>query len=249
MSAPPTTSPKPPTQWPGYAVPGGTYSAPPVRRTSHLRLLRTWGVGIAVVAVALVGVSMLVTRPSARYVCPPDCGRPPTGQPVSTNPRFTAADGSFSVQYPAPGTAYKITTNPNGMRADFTAGDGGTLQLFGEPASNRSPKDIATALVKRTFPDTRTAYEIPNAMVGYQPGYGEVSDYWPQGSNSSYMRMRVLIMVAVKNDLALVAAAVGPYHQFGPDFGSGKPSGANIQIALDMGKYVNSFSWRGDPTR
>jgi hypothetical protein len=86
-------------------------------------------------------------------------------------------------------------------------------------------------------------------MVGYQPGYGEAADCWPQGSNSSYMKMRVLVMAAVKNDLALVAAAVGPFRAFGPDFGSGKPSGANLQIALDMGKYVNSFSWRGDPPR
>ena len=46
-----------------------------------------------------------------------------------------------------------------------------------------------------------------------------------------------------------IAAAVGPYREFGPDFGSGKPSGANLQLALDMGKYVNSFSWRGDPPR
>ena len=49
-------------------------------------------------------------------------------------------------------------------------------------------------------------------------------------------------MVAVKDDLALVAAAIGPFRQFGPDFGSGKPSGANLQLALDMGKYVNSFA-------
>ena len=34
-----------------------------------------------------------------------------------------------------------------------------------------------------------------------------------------------------------------------PDFGSGKPSAVNLQIALDMGKYVNSFAWRGDPLR
>ncbi len=61
--------------------------------------------------------------------------------------------------------------------------------------------------------------------------------------------MRLIVMVAVKNDLALVAAASGPYHPFGPDFGPGKPSGANLQLALDMGKYVNSFRWRGDPAR
>ena len=58
-------------------------------------------------------------------------------------------------------------------------------------------------MISRTFPDARTAYKIPNAMVGYQPGYGEAADCWPQGANSSYMKMRVLVMVAVKNDLAL----------------------------------------------
>jgi hypothetical protein len=238
-----------PNFFPGYAVPAGTYQAAAPRRTSRKRLVLTWVAAIAVVAAALVGLSALITKPSVHYMCPPDCGRPPTGTPVEVNPRFTAADGSFSVSHPAPSSAYRITTKPNGVTADFLAGDGGTMQLFSEPAQGRSPEDIAKALVSKTFPDTRTAYEIPNAMVGYQPGYGEVADCWPQGSNSSYMRMRVLVMVAVKNDVALVAAAVGPYHAFGPDFGFGKPSGANTQIALDMGKYVNSFSWRGDPTR
>jgi hypothetical protein len=231
------------TYFPGYTVPT------PPRRTSRRRLVLTWLVAIAVVAVTLVGLSAMIAKPPVRYVCPPDCGEPPMGTPVEINPRFTAADGAFSVSHPAASTAYRITTKPNGVTADFLAGDGGTMQFFSEPANNRSPRDIAKALVSKTFPDTRVAYEIPNAMVGYQPGYGEVADCWPQGSNSSYLRMRVLVMVAVKNDLALVAAAVGPFHAFGPDFGFGKPSGANTQIALDMGKYVNSFSWRGDPPR
>jgi hypothetical protein len=234
---------------PGYSVTAGTYTAPPVRRTSYPRLLRTWGAAIVVVAMALVGLSVVMHKPPARYICPPDCGRPPTGEPVAVNPRFTAPDGAFSVSYPAPGTAYKITTNPNGIRADFLGGDGGTMQLISEPAHGRPPEEIARALVKKTFPDTKTAYEIPNAMVGYVPGYGMVADCWPQGASSNYMRMRVMIMVAVKNDLALIAGAVGPFRQFGPDFGLGKPSGANLQLALDMGKYVNSFSWRGDPPR
>jgi hypothetical protein len=238
-----------PTVFPGYAVPEGTYTTAPVRSTSVFRLLRTWGVAIVVVAAALVGLSAMVSKPPARYACPPDCGRPPTGEPVAINPLFTAPDGTFSVSYPAEGSAYKITTKPNGVTADFLGGDGGTMQLFSEPAANRSPEDIATFLVNSTFPDTRTAYEIPNTMVGYQPGYGLVADCWPQGATSSYTRMRVLVMVAVKNGLALVASAVGPYREFGPDSGSGKPSGANQQLALDMGKYVNSFRWRGDPPR
>src|ERR1700752_4044495 len=237
--------------FPGYAVPQGPYSAPPLRHSSQARVLLIWFLAIAVIALTLVGVTLMITKPPARYMCPPNCGRPPTGTPVETNPRFTASDGAFSVSYPAAGSAYKINTNtkPNGVTADLQAGDGGTLQLFSEPAANRSPEQIAKSLIRRTFPDARTAYKIPNAMVGYQHGYGEAADCWPQGANSSYMKMRVLVMVAVKNDLALVAAAVGPFRQFGPDFGSGKPSGANLQIALDMGKYVNSFAWRGDRPR
>jgi hypothetical protein len=240
---------EPPTFFPGYAVPAASYQAVPPRRTSRTRLVLTWVAAIAVVAGALLGVSAMISKPPARYMCPPQCGSPPTGTPVTINPVFTAADGSFSVSHPAPSSAYRITTRPNGVTADFLAGDGGTMQFFSEPAANRSAEAIAKELVKKTFPDTRTAYEIPNAMVGYQSGYGEVADCWPQGANSNYMRMRVLIMVAIKNDVALVAAAVGPYHEFGPDFGFGKPSGANTQIALDMGKYVNSFSWQGDPPR
>ena len=27
------------------------------------------------------------------------------------------------------------------------------------------------------------------------------------------------------------------------------PSPANVQIAEDMGQYVNSFQWKGDPPR
>ena len=142
-----------------------------------------------------------------------------------------------------------MTQGADGITAHYISGDTGTLQLMSRPAAGRTPKEIATDLVKKTFPDAHTAYEIPNAMVGYQPGYGEAADCWPQGANSSYSRMRVLVMVAVKNDLALIAAAVGPYHEFGPNFGPGPPSGANLELAQDMGKYVNSFSWRGDPVR
>lgn len=243
------SAPTAPDVWPGYAVPAGSYSAQPVRRTSVLRLLCTWGIGIVVVAAALVGVSAFVHKPPARFVCPPDCGSPPTGQPIAINPVFTAPDGTFSVSYPAEGAAYEISTSDNGVTAEFTGGDGGTLQLFSEPAAGRDAEEIANSLVRQTFPDAQTAYEIPNAMVGYHPGYGLVADSWPQGATSSYARMRILVTVAVKNDLALIAAAVGPYREFGPDSGVHKPSGANLQLAIDMGRYVNSFHWDGDPGR
>ena len=59
----------------------------------------------------------------------------------------------------------------------------------------------------------------------------------------------LVVIAAVKNDLALIALATGPFRRFSPDFGPGPPSAANVEIAIDMGKYVESFSWRGDPPR
>lgn len=245
MNAPSTRPAAPP--WPGYAVPSQEYRAPAVRHVSVVRLLVTLGAVLAVVIAATVGLSRWLTPAQVNYVCPPDCGRPPIGQPVTVNPRFTSADGAFSVTYPGAETAYTSTFDPNGVTLELHAGDGGTLRLFGEPAAGRTPRQIAEDLIKKSYPDASTSYEIPNAVVGYQPGYGVAADVFPTGAQSG--RLRVLVMVAEKNGLALVAAAAGPYHEFSPEFGSGHPSGANLFLALDMGKYVNSFMWRGDPIR
>jgi hypothetical protein len=234
---------------PGYSLHAGTFEALSPPKTSFRTVALVLGIAVVVLAGALVGLSGLISKPAAKYICPPDCGSPPMNRAVEINPRFTSADGAFSVSYPVEGAAYQISKQDNGVTAVLQAGDGGTMQLFSRPAAGRTPKEIAVDLVNETFPDTKTAYEIPNTMVGYQHGYGLAADLWPQGAMSSSTRMRVIVMVAVKSDLALIAGAVGPYRAFGPDFGSGKPSAANLQLALDMGKYVNSFSWRGDPPR
>jgi hypothetical protein len=233
----------------GYAVPAGDYRARRQRGPGYFVTIGLWLVFLVAAMMALSVVATRVTPTATTYHCPPDCGRPPTGLPVSINPRFFAPDGSFSVSYPAPGTAYDVATEPNGVRAELNIGDGGTLRLFSEPAKGRDARQVADDLKTQLFPDAVTSYELPNAILGYQPGYGEVADDWPKGTTTDPEHLRVVLIVAVKNDLALVAGAVGPFHQFGPDDGPGPPSPANLDIAKDMGKYVNSFMWRGDPPR
>jgi hypothetical protein len=235
--------------WPGYGVPARAYTSAPLARISSLRVLTVWAGTILAVAVPVIGLTALTVKPAPSYNCPPDCGHPPSGTPVATNPRFTAAGGEFEVSYPAPGTAYEISTEANGVTARYTAGGGGVLRLWSKPAAGRSAKEVLTDIMRKSYPNSRTAYSIPNAMVGYQHGYGEVADVWPQDDDASYRHLRIVMLVAVKNGLALIAGAVGPYREFGPDFGPGRPSGANLELAADMGKYVNSFTWRGDPPR
>lgn len=214
------------------------------RGPKYFITLGLWVIGLMTALLLLTFIDSRVTD-TPIYACPPDCGRPPTGLPVSVNPVFTAASGEFSVSHPAPGAAYAVSTEPNGVTARFRVGDGGTLRLFGEPAAGRDAVGIVQQVLAESFPDSVIAYELPNATVGFQNGYGVVADFTQPGAAP----MRVIAIAAVKNDLALVAVASGPFRQFTPEFGPGPPSAANLQIAQEMGRYVNSFSWRGDPPR
>jgi len=224
----------------------------PQRATTHLRVLGPVAAGVGVAVAAAMVVAMLLKPAPAAYVCPPDCGRPPLGSPVETNPRFSGDGGAFSVAYPGEGSAYEVTFDPPGMRgveARYVGGDTGLLNLFGEPARGRTAEQVAQAVLKSKFPGAVVDYRIPNASVGYEPGYGIVADVYPRDSSSTFRRLRVIVMTAVKHDYALIATAAGPYHEFSPDYGTGHPSGANLEVAMDMGKYVNSFRWFGDRYR
>ena len=137
-------------------------------------------------AAAAVTVSVLATPVLPRYVCPPDCGQPPIGKPVATNPWFTSSDGKFAVQYPRAGTAYEVKLDSDGVEVNFTAGDTGTMEFFGMAAGDRTPKQIADALIGEHYPEATTDYEIPNALVGYQPGYGVVKDEYPQDASGTF---------------------------------------------------------------
>ncbi len=231
------------------AVGDGTSDVPEPRPTTYRRVLVPLVGVLALVAALGAGTSALITPPAKAYVCPPDCGRPPLGTPVETNPRYSGDNGAFSVAYPEQGAAYQVTFEPQGLHGvqlNYLGGDTGTMVLFGEPASARTPRQIVEQVLRAKYPDAVVSYEIPNASVGYQPGYGVVADVYSRDSAASFTRLRVIVMAAVKHDYALIAAAVGPYHEFSPDYGSGHPSGANMELAMDMGKYVNSFRWGGD---
>jgi len=215
------------------------------RGARYFIVLGLWIVGL-VTAMGVLSVIDTSVVNTPVYVCPPDCGGPPTGIPVATNPRYVSPDGSFEVSYPAPGAAYTVSTDDAGVTAKWTAGDGGTLRLFGVPGAGRDARQVVEQVIAETFPDAVVDYELPNATVGYHPGYGVTADFLAEKRADP---VRVIVIAAVKNDLALVAVADGPFKQFGPDSGPGVPSPANLQIAQDMGKYVDSFSWRGDAPR
>ncbi|MGH3971099.1 MAG: hypothetical protein ACRDTV_24070 [Mycobacterium sp.] len=162
---------------------------------------------------------------------------------MRTYPRSTFADGGFSVAIP---DGDSITKASDGVVVHF--GDYGDAALLGTPAKNRTPRQVVEDYLKEHFPDASIDYEIPNAMVGYEPGYGEIDDLYPTNPNANFQHERVLVMASIKNGLALIAAANGPFEDIPPRV-IGHPSGVNFRVAFWIGYYVNSFTWRGDPER
>lgn len=231
----------------GVGVLQGQYTAEGAARPRFLAVLGLLALGLGVGIIVITLWDRAVTD-AATYACPPDCGRPPNAVAVANLPRFTSADGAFSVSHPPASEIYAVRTEPNGVRARLTAGDGGLLRLFSQPAQGKVARQLVAQLIAKQYPNAEVVYELPNTTVGYQLGYGVVANFRQPGMSNSYP-MRVIIMAAVKNDLALIAVAEGPFRRFSQDFGPGPPSAANTQIALDMGKYVDSFSWKGDPPR
>ena len=54
----------------------------------------------------------------------------------------------------------------------MTVGQGGGVRSRRHASRAVGAAVLAVALVNDSFPDTKSAYEIPNTMVGYLPGYG-----------------------------------------------------------------------------
>lgn len=236
-----------PAEFDAVAVPPGRYTARGAPRARYAATLGLLALGLGT-AMGVLGVWDTLVTDASTYNCPPDCGRPPNAVPVANLPRYVAPGGKFSVAYPPPGSGYEVITGQDGVTAKYTTGDKGVLRLFGEPAGGRVARRVVADVLSRQFPDAAVAYELPNSMVGYQLGYGIVANFQKPGLAARFDQ-RVIVMAAVKNNLALIAVAEGPYRRFTPDFGPGPPSSANMELAMDMGRYVESFSWEGDPPR
>ena len=228
----------------GVGVPPGRYAARGAARARYVATLGVLGLGLGAAMLGL-GLSDRLVADASVYNCPPDCGRPPNAVPVANLPRFSAPNGQFSVSHPAPGGVYDVSTGDDGVTARMTTGDRGVMRLFSQPAQGRVARQVVEQLLSTEFPEAAVSYELPNAMVGYQVGYGVAATVQQPGLSAKLAR-RVIVIAAVKNDLALIALAEGPFHRFSADFGPGPPSAANLEIAMDMGKYVESFTWNGD---
>lgn len=234
----------------GYGYPGAA-PAPPVRQSSHTKVLAILVVSLLVAVGAFVLVSKLVTPgPPTTKDCTPTCGGPPpVGPAVSAQPRFTAADQSFSVEYPTRNQLYTgVTKSGDSVLIDLANGAAAIL-VQGGSAGGATAQQRVQAYLQAKFPDARSAYQIPHAMVGYTPGYGEIFDVYPQTTSGASEHARLVVLSAVKNGTYVLVVGYGPYKVFAPGGPEPHPTGSATPVALFMDPIINSVLWKGDPPR
>jgi hypothetical protein len=96
------------------------------------------------------------------------------------------------------------------------------------------------------MPSASLAYELPDAVVGTVPGYGNVYDDNVNSSAGSQLDLRVAVIAAVQNGVAIVMMAYGPDD---PSFESlpflAHPSFIDLDLAIngDLDAIANSIRW------
>ena len=164
---------------PGYAAP----ARPPVKHTSHAKLISLFVVGMLVVVGGFLLIAKAAT-PEKKARVPPTCPQPPVGDPVVAMPRFTAptARSASATRRRARSSARPAAERPACI-VPINVGDGGAILLQGGSARGQTAEQVVTAFVRREVPRRAPAYVVPNALVGYQAGYGEVDDVYPQSTD------------------------------------------------------------------
>jgi hypothetical protein len=253
--------------WGGYPLVAEAIS-PAGQRSRHVVLLSTVLAGVAILAVAL-SLTAVLEAPSSKPAvhCRILClgtdrlgAISPDGAPVRT---YYLSGGGISVAlWPAsplvnPGIFAVSASSSSSVLTVHLAGssgtlngksvtiDGGTVQFVGVKGAGASPaQDLVDTLVQKTVPSAQLVYPVPDALVGYQAGYGAVYDLNAISASGQAVEDRLFVAAAVRGGDAAIVWAYGPYD---PGFAAKglllHPSFVDLDIALVLDPMINSVSW------
>ncbi len=235
---------------PGAASAAGYPVAPPSavpRRLQGHRLLYVLVSVIGCVAVILVAITVLL-RPSK-----PTCGltryQPPSGPPVAAQHVYTSSQYHYTIGYydsqgggiPQP----QVSTDGNNLVLSY--GTLGALRFTAVPPNGQTPEQVATAFVDSLGVNAQEIYQLPNAQVGYQIGYGAAWDIVPQSGSGSGGLTRLIVQVAQRGNLDILAVCEGPFVRFSPNgTNDGHPSPADTPVALLADEPIDAVAWPGE---
>jgi hypothetical protein len=266
ITAAPDAWPSDPPGTPGLKIgfPEVRLHASPHHRIGHTLMIALLALGLGALTVVLVVVALLAT-PGPPAKCPVlTCQGPPIRHPGTLSPaQSTAALRASGQQAGAAvesGTLYvdpeyrfslrfppqpSVVTGAGGIGLTYSfipqAGGVAVFDVLGGPADGITPQVGLANLVASKFPNSRTAYFLPDPLVGYEPAYGLALDDEPATSDGSTQVYRILLATSQVNGFAIVVLTYGallnPVTPSSPLF-DGHPSPANLNMAYLGGDAI-----------
>jgi hypothetical protein len=97
------------------------------------------------------------------------------------------------------------------------------------------------------FGDATYAYTIPGAQIGYTPGYGNVYDLSVAPNGGASVHERLIIIAAVKGNVAVVFVGMGPFQKTDPQTDDHPNPAETPLVSLgDVEENLESVTWPGD---
>jgi hypothetical protein len=231
-------------------------------RVGHRVMALLLVAGLAVLTVVLVIVAVLAPPGPPAYCPPLKCQGPPIGNPnkgVSDQSAGSAvvngviyhnAEG-FSLEYQpdrSDPAVPAVQTGTSSIQLTWPLtpkfGGNGYLIVGGEAAGQLTAEGLVERVVSEIAPDAEPVYEMPEPLVGYEPGFGEAFDFQPSTSDGSTGTDRMLVVASVENGFGVVVvgegALLGNITPSSPLW-NGHASPADVNIAYIADSVVNSI--------
>jgi hypothetical protein len=220
-------------------------------RLGHLRVFALMLSVMAVASVALV-ITSVVLQPPPPIPCHQlfKCaGGPGLDQLVTNGHQYSSSKYGFSLEY-GPNSGVHVSTSD--VTIDYVSDNGsaewGQVQIAGLPSNGMSATQVVSTVAQQIDSNAQPVYVVPNPFVGFQYGAGEAYNYVVNGSSNSQGLGRMIILAAVRGELALIVVDSGPYLLFSNSNNTvmginPHASPADQFAALFADPVVNSVKW------
>lgn len=132
-------------------------------------------------------------------------------------------------------------------KVQYPRGTTWPLVVTGEKAAGRSAEAVARQVQQARYPEARVVYTIPQAELGYNPGFGAIYEYTSAAGSGQSQRVRVVIMAAVKKDLAVVIHTANVWRKTDPKVDGSHPNPAETWAVFFIDELTNTVTFPGDP--
>ena len=127
------------------------------------------------------------------------------------------------------------------MTYDYSNGGPSDIEILGTKASGAMPQTAVEQFAGNEFPGAQAVYQLPDPLIGYQPGYGEVFDVQPASGDGSTCTDQVVVAAAVHNGFVIIVQVEGsllPTVTANSMYFDGYPSPAGTNLAYFDGDFI-----------